>query len=129
MYWCRKLYETFFFSFIFRKTSENPDDGLTVDELIEFFNSKQRDPRLNEILYPFYNVDRVKQIIRTYELDEKLKEKSKCVVLCNLRQISLSFYRNEDRSLIRFVFVGHEYACKLVQMPVEILSTFEYTYW
>ena len=43
--------------------------------LIEFLNEKQRDPRLNEILYPHYNENRVMEIIRTYERNPVLVEK------------------------------------------------------
>uniref|UniRef100_A0A8C0HFU6 1-phosphatidylinositol 4,5-bisphosphate phosphodiesterase n=1 Tax=Buteo japonicus TaxID=224669 RepID=A0A8C0HFU6_9AVES len=35
----------------------------------------QRDPRLNEILFPFYDTKRAMQIIETYEPDEDLKSK------------------------------------------------------
>ncbi|KAL2099324.1 hypothetical protein ACEWY4_005804 [Coilia grayii] len=35
----------------------------------------QRDPRLNEILFPFYDSKRAMQIIETYEPDDKLKRK------------------------------------------------------
>uniref|UniRef100_A0A7M4F1T6 1-phosphatidylinositol 4,5-bisphosphate phosphodiesterase n=1 Tax=Crocodylus porosus TaxID=8502 RepID=A0A7M4F1T6_CROPO len=35
----------------------------------------QRDPRLNEILFPFYDIKRAMQIIETYEPDEDLKSK------------------------------------------------------
>lgn len=35
------------------------------------FLQRQRDPRLNEILFPFYNRARVLQIIRTYETNEE----------------------------------------------------------
>ncbi|XP_072030840.1 1-phosphatidylinositol 4,5-bisphosphate phosphodiesterase beta-4-like isoform X2 [Amphiura filiformis] len=57
------------------KQSKNPEDGLTIEELIEFLNDKQRDPRLNEILFPHFNSERVKQIIKAYETDQKLIEK------------------------------------------------------
>ena len=40
-----------------------------MEKLIEFLNEKQRDPRLNEILYPHYNEKRVREIISTYETD------------------------------------------------------------
>ncbi|XP_076442610.1 1-phosphatidylinositol 4,5-bisphosphate phosphodiesterase beta-4-like isoform X2 [Babylonia areolata] len=40
---------------------------ITVPKLIEFFNDRQRDPRLNEILFPFYDHARIMAIIRTYE--------------------------------------------------------------
>ena len=69
----------FILFFCYRKQSKHPDDGLTVEELIEFLNDKQRDPRLNEILFPHYNVERVKQIIKAYETDQKLIEKGKCL--------------------------------------------------
>ena len=48
---------------------------INVPSLIEFLNEKQRDPRLNEILYPHYNENRVMQIIRTYEKNPVLVEK------------------------------------------------------
>ena len=34
---------------------------------MEFLNSYQRDPRLNEILYPYANPDRAKDIFNQYE--------------------------------------------------------------
>lgn len=37
----------------------------------------QRDPRLNEILFPFYDPKRAMQIIEKYERDEGLKKKGK----------------------------------------------------
>lgn len=37
----------------------------------------QRDPRLNEILFPFYDPKRATQIIEKYERDEELKKKGK----------------------------------------------------
>ncbi|KAJ8308545.1 hypothetical protein KUTeg_013419 [Tegillarca granosa] len=42
---------------------------LTVPQLIEFFNEQQRDPRLNEILFPYYDRKRLLQIIQAYEND------------------------------------------------------------
>ena len=44
-------------------------DTISMEKLIEFLNEKQRDPRLNEILYPHYNERRVREIIATYETD------------------------------------------------------------
>lgn len=37
----------------------------------------QRDPRLNEILFPFYDNKRAMQIIEKYERDAELKKKGK----------------------------------------------------
>lgn len=39
----------------------------------------QRDPRLNEILFPFYDPKRAMQIIEKYERDDGLKKKGKSV--------------------------------------------------
>ena len=43
---------------------------------------KQRDPRLNEILFPFFDAKRCKQIVETYEVDPEYVEKGKLMV-CN----------------------------------------------
>lgn len=56
-------------------------DEISTPKLIEFLNEKQRDPRLNEILYPHYNANRVKEIITAYEPDQDLvKRCKKCLV-------------------------------------------------
>lgn len=38
-------------------------------------NEKQRDPRLNEILYPLYDEKRALEIINTYEQSEEARTK------------------------------------------------------
>ncbi|VDN07065.1 unnamed protein product [Thelazia callipaeda] len=43
---------------------------LTKDRLINFLNEEQRDPRLNEILFPFFDDKRVQHLITKYESDE-----------------------------------------------------------
>lgn len=40
---------------------------MTTDQLVDFLNKTQRDPRLNEILYPYANTQRAKEIIQQYE--------------------------------------------------------------
>ncbi|XP_041662063.1 1-phosphatidylinositol 4,5-bisphosphate phosphodiesterase beta-4-like isoform X2 [Cheilinus undulatus] len=60
---------------LFKKINGNKTDYLTVDQLVSFLNENQRDPRLNEILFPFYDPKRVMQIIEKYERDEALKKK------------------------------------------------------
>ena len=45
---------------------------ISVQELCEFLNETQRDPRLNEILYPHYDAKRVLEIINKYEKDSEL---------------------------------------------------------
>uniref|UniRef100_A0AAR2M078 1-phosphatidylinositol 4,5-bisphosphate phosphodiesterase n=1 Tax=Pygocentrus nattereri TaxID=42514 RepID=A0AAR2M078_PYGNA len=60
---------------LFKKINGDKTDYLTVDQLVSFLNENQRDPRLNEILFPFYDPKRVMQIIEKYERDEDLKKK------------------------------------------------------
>ncbi|XP_037908044.1 1-phosphatidylinositol 4,5-bisphosphate phosphodiesterase classes I and II [Hermetia illucens] len=40
---------------------------MTTSQLVDFLNKTQRDPRLNEILYPYANTARAKEIIHEYE--------------------------------------------------------------
>lgn len=47
-------------------------DYMNLEQLINFLNEKQRDPRLNEILYPLYDEKRGAEIIATYEQNEEL---------------------------------------------------------
>ena len=46
-------------------------DTLSAPKFIEFLNDKQRDSRLNQILYPEYNQKRVMEIINKYEPDQE----------------------------------------------------------
>jgi len=48
---------------------------LTVDQLVDFLNNTQRDPRLNEILYPYYNTARAQSIIEAYERSQDFVKK------------------------------------------------------
>lgn len=43
-------------------------------QFVQFMNEKQRDPRMNEILYPLYDEKRCTEIINDYELDEEKKK-------------------------------------------------------
>uniref|UniRef100_A0A8C2BU38 Phosphoinositide phospholipase C n=1 Tax=Cyprinus carpio TaxID=7962 RepID=A0A8C2BU38_CYPCA len=54
---------------LFKKINGDKSDYLTVEQLVSFLNENQRDPRLNEILFPFYDAKRVMQIIEKYERD------------------------------------------------------------
>ncbi|XP_022223760.2 1-phosphatidylinositol 4,5-bisphosphate phosphodiesterase classes I and II isoform X7 [Drosophila obscura] len=40
---------------------------MSIPQLVEFLNKTQRDPRLNEILYPYANPARAKELIQQYE--------------------------------------------------------------
>lgn len=40
---------------------------MSTAQLVDFLNKTQRDPRLNEILYPYANTQRARDIIQEYE--------------------------------------------------------------
>ena len=46
-------------------------------KFVDFMNDKQRDPRLNEILYPSYTEKRCMEIISMYEKNEENVKNSK----------------------------------------------------
>lgn len=50
---------------------------MTKDRLINFLNDEQRDPRLNEILFPFFDNSRVQTLIAKYETDPNYIENGK----------------------------------------------------
>lgn len=50
---------------------------MTVDQLVTFLNEEQRDPRLNEILYPYADTAKAMEVIREYELHKDNIAKSK----------------------------------------------------
>ena len=45
-------------------------ETIPIKKLVDFMNEKQRDPRLNEMLYPSYSDKRCTEIISMYEKDE-----------------------------------------------------------
>ncbi|XP_041070231.1 1-phosphatidylinositol 4,5-bisphosphate phosphodiesterase beta-4 isoform X1 [Carcharodon carcharias] len=61
---------------LFKKLNGDKSDYLTVDQLVSFLNENQRDPRLNEILFPFYESKRAMQILENYEPDEELRKQA-----------------------------------------------------
>lgn len=54
---------------------------LTVDQLVEFLNNEQRDPRLNEILFPYCTSEKAQAIIDKYEPNRDFTKKGK--IACN----------------------------------------------
>lgn len=56
-------------------SNQGKTEHISLDQFIQFLNEKQRDPRLNEILYPFYDEKRAREIVIDYEPDEELREK------------------------------------------------------
>nr|XP_023694872.1 1-phosphatidylinositol 4,5-bisphosphate phosphodiesterase beta-1-like isoform X2 [Paramormyrops kingsleyae] len=53
---------------------------LTVEEMTDFVNNKQRDPRLNEILYPPLKPDQVQLLIEKYEMNSSFVKKGQISV-------------------------------------------------
>jgi len=68
---------------------------VTVEQFVEFLNSYQRDPRLNEILYPYANPDRAKDIFNQYEPCESNIAKG-----CMSPEGFLRFLLSEDNSIV-----------------------------
>ncbi|XP_054000864.1 1-phosphatidylinositol 4,5-bisphosphate phosphodiesterase-like isoform X1 [Hylaeus anthracinus] len=58
---------------LFQSITKGHSESITLAQLVQFMNEKQRDPRLNEILYPLYDEKRCTEIINDYEEDEKMK--------------------------------------------------------
>ena len=46
-------------------------------KFIDFMNEKQRDPRLNEMLFPSYGEKRCMEIIKKHEPEEENRKASK----------------------------------------------------
>lgn len=69
------LIHIFFYFTLF--STQGKAETINVEQFIAFLNEKQRDPRLNEILYPLYDEKRAVEIISTYEQDETAKTESK----------------------------------------------------
>ncbi|XP_071802091.1 1-phosphatidylinositol 4,5-bisphosphate phosphodiesterase beta-3-like isoform X3 [Asterias amurensis] len=53
---------------------------LTTQQVITFLNNEQRDPRLNEIIYPFYDVPRAKDLINQFEPNKAFMRKGQLSV-------------------------------------------------
>ncbi|CAL8095940.1 unnamed protein product [Calicophoron daubneyi] len=71
---------------LFKSLSKNKE-FLHVDKMIEFLNETQRDPRLNEILYPFANRQTVKYIQENYETQEEYKNTDHLSIECFYRYL------------------------------------------
>ncbi|PBC34098.1 1-phosphatidylinositol-4,5-bisphosphate phosphodiesterase [Apis cerana cerana] len=55
---------------LFQSITQGKADTINLDQLVMFLNEKQRDPTLNEILYPLYDEKRAMEIINDYEQNE-----------------------------------------------------------
>uniref|UniRef100_A0A8C9EKQ8 1-phosphatidylinositol 4,5-bisphosphate phosphodiesterase n=1 Tax=Pavo cristatus TaxID=9049 RepID=A0A8C9EKQ8_PAVCR len=73
---------------IFSEFGAKSKPYLTVDQMMEFINLKQRDPRLNEILYPPLKQEQVQQLIEKYEPNSNLAKKGQISVDGFMRYLS-----------------------------------------
>ncbi|XP_071512073.1 1-phosphatidylinositol 4,5-bisphosphate phosphodiesterase classes I and II-like [Diadema antillarum] len=60
---------------LFQELGAKNKPYLNTDHLVKFLNNEQRDPRLNEILYPFYDSKQAIDIIEKYEKNKQFARK------------------------------------------------------
>jgi len=73
---------------VFDQFSENSKKKvMTAEQFMDFINKEQRDPRLNEILYPYTTTDKAKELIESYEPNSVHRSKSLLSVEGFLRYI------------------------------------------
>ncbi|KAA0708139.1 1-phosphatidylinositol 4,5-bisphosphate phosphodiesterase beta-1 [Triplophysa tibetana] len=65
---------------IFSEIGAKSRPYLTVEQLRDFLNNKQRDPRLNEILYPPLKAEQVQALVEKYEPDSMLSQRGQISV-------------------------------------------------
>ena len=53
---------------------------MNVDQFVDFLNKEQRDPRLNEILYPYANRTRAYDLIKQYEPNHEFAQKGMFII-------------------------------------------------
>ncbi|XP_075719176.1 1-phosphatidylinositol 4,5-bisphosphate phosphodiesterase beta-1 [Rhinoderma darwinii] len=73
---------------IFSEFGTKSKPYLTADQMTEFINSKQRDPRLNEILYPPLKQEQIQLLIEKYEPNSSLATKGQMSVEGFMRYLS-----------------------------------------
>lgn len=78
---------------------------MSTSQLVDFLNKTQRDPRLNEILYPYANPARAKELICQYEPNKFNAQKG---------QLSLDGF-------MRLVYY---YICMLCMVPMYTLTRY-----
>lgn len=62
---------------LFNSITLTKTDYIDTKQLINFLNERQRDPRLNEILYPFYDEKRAREIILAYEQNQEMAKEGR----------------------------------------------------
>lgn len=72
--------------------------------LTQWLNDHQRDPRLNEILFPMYNDKSSKVLIRNYEPDPEMAKKGLTVELTLINSLTVSIIEVGSVSSIHHIF-------------------------
>ncbi|XP_037298096.1 1-phosphatidylinositol 4,5-bisphosphate phosphodiesterase classes I and II isoform X1 [Manduca sexta] len=81
-----------------QKIFNNLTDGkphLSANQLVDFLNEVQRDPRLNEILHPYADLQRAKDLIKAYEHNKYHQQRSQLTFDGFLR-----FLMSEDNPIV-----------------------------
>ncbi|KOB67600.1 Phosphoinositide phospholipase C, partial [Operophtera brumata] len=81
-----------------QKIFNNLTDGkphLSATQLVDFLNVVQRDPRLNEILHPYADLQRAKDLIKAYEHNKYQQQRSQLTFDGFLR-----FLMSEDNPIV-----------------------------
>jgi hypothetical protein len=73
---------------------------MTAEQFVDFLNKSQRDPRLNEILYPYANVVRAKDLISQHEPSKSNAQRGRIA----WKNLCMLFYVNS-------ACLGAEVAC------------------
>ncbi|XP_053271951.1 1-phosphatidylinositol 4,5-bisphosphate phosphodiesterase beta-3 [Pleuronectes platessa] len=60
---------------IFEESGSKRKPFISLDQLMEFINRRQRDSRLNEVLYPPLKLEQVRQIMEKYETNSSQLER------------------------------------------------------
>ncbi|KPJ14367.1 1-phosphatidylinositol-4,5-bisphosphate phosphodiesterase classes I and II [Papilio machaon] len=79
---------------IFNSLTDNKPH-LSANQLVDFLNDVQRDPRLNEILHPYADIQRARDLIRTYEYNKYHQQRSQLTFDGFLR-----FLMSEDNPIV-----------------------------
>lgn len=88
---------------------------LSLDQLMDFINRRQRDSRLNEVLYPPLKRDQVRQLMERYETNASQLERGTTKL-----SRSLSFRHGDDKSHSGLFHVS---MCAQIRSPLWALQS------
>nr|XP_022334254.1 1-phosphatidylinositol 4,5-bisphosphate phosphodiesterase beta-1-like isoform X18 [Crassostrea virginica] len=83
---------------VFDEVGAKKKPYLTVEQFVQFLNKEQRDPRLNEILYPYYTVRQAQDFIDEYEPRQNMAAKEEEGHLS--QEGFLKFLLSEDNNIV-----------------------------